>query len=92
MALMTFCLSSVRMLTEEPKTGNDSATEQDEEHLNPLVMTFVKLCNNDLTAGDINESTSRYSEEGDVNELVAVGNLHANNNADWCNDWENTEE
>ena len=47
------------VFSEEPENRNDYATKKYEKRLGPLVVTFVELCDDDLTACDIDEGTSR---------------------------------
>ena len=58
---MTFVsfFTTVRMLVEEPENRNYGATKKDEQHLDPLIFSFVELLHDDLTAGDVDESPAR---------------------------------
>ena len=44
-------------------------------------MPFVELGRNDLTAGDVNESAARKSQECNIDEGITLGDLHANDDS-----------
>ena len=76
---MTFVtLFTVRVSTEEPKTGDNCATKKDEKHLQPLFVTLVELGHNNLAASHIDKGAARKTQECYINKLVAVGNAHSN--------------
>lgn len=48
----------VGVLAEEPENGDNETAQENEKQLEPLVFTFVKFCDNDLAAGDVDESSA----------------------------------
>lgn len=69
------------MLAEEPEAGDECTAENHEDQLEPLIMAAVKFGHDNFTAGDVYKSTSRDAHENNINELVALRNLHANDDA-----------
>lgn len=82
----------VAVLAEEPEQGDDGATQNDQQHLCPLVVSFVELANDDLAAGDVNKSASRNAQENDIDNCVAFGDKNANDDSNGSNQSLNKEE
>ena len=78
MTFVSFFASMMVMLAEEPENRDNCAAKKYEEHLSPLVASLVELCRDDLTAGDVDKSTTRKAQENDVNHCVALRKRHAN--------------
>ena len=66
----------VRVAPQEPQHGDNGATGEHEQHFGPLVLSFVELGHDDLTAGDVDEGTARETQECNVDHFVAFGDLH----------------
>jgi len=54
-------------------------------------MTPVEFGHNDLTAGHVDERASRYAHENNVDQLITLRNLHANDDAQGSNQREYAE-
>ena len=91
---MTFVTLSamVMVLAEEPENRDDEAAKKHKEHLSPLVVTFVELGRDDLTAGDVNESAARKSQECNIDEGITLGDLHAYDDSNGRGESKNSEE
>ena len=55
--------------TEEPHNSDERAAEENEQHLDELILaSLVEFCDNDLTAGHIDERATRNALQCDINE------------------------
>ena len=82
----------VRVAPKEPKHGNNSATDEHEQHFGPLVLAFVELSHDDLAASDVNKCTTGETQECNVDDFVAFCDLHADNDPQRRNERKNSQE
>ena len=55
-------------------------------------MPFVELRHDDLTAGDVDESPARKTQERHVDQGVALRNIHANDDSNGRKDGKDSQE
>ena len=77
-------LAMMVVLSEEPQDCDDQSAEEDKKHLDPVVNSLVKLSDDDLTAGDVDEGTAGKAHEDRVDKRVALSDCHANQYTDRC--------
>ena len=79
-----FCSVVVMVCSQEPEWRNDGTPEKYQEKFETLVSFATELIHDDFRTGHVNERTSRDAQQDGVEELASLGQLHANNDPDWC--------
>ena len=84
-------LKSSLVLVEEPEQGDGGAANDEEEELSVPVLIIGELVDEDLRAGDVNESAARDTKHNRTDEDWRILDPHADGNTGGLNQRETEE-